>query len=65
MAIKRYISNDSMAVRADSVVAYYECDEQDCAAVHIEMTTGKEVTMNTTWAEFDASMREVVESWDG
>lgn len=65
MAAKRYIGINGTTVRVDSVVAYYECDEQDCAAVHIEMTTGKEVTMNTTWAEFDDRMRTVVESWDG
>jgi len=51
------ISAPGCAVRTEFVVAYYECDDDECAQVHIELTTGKDITMDVTWERFHELMR--------
>jgi hypothetical protein len=52
-----FIVADGCGVRRDAVIAYFECDDDECHDVHVDLSTGSSMAMPVTWTEFDHLLR--------
>ena len=52
------IGTADCSVLVKHVVAWFTCDDDECDDVHIELTSGKDITMGMSAHDFDMLIRD-------